>query len=582
MLRAGALLGASAVMASALEATEAAAQPTPAAGGPGVADFIFLNGAIYTVDARRPWAEAVAVQGKRIVHVGDAAGAVKLAGSQTKIVDLKGRMLLPGFVEGHIHPIVGSTVTRGVDLQYDTRNELMAVLRAYAATSSGSGPIRGFGWRYSAFPPSGPRKEDLDAIWPDRPVLLVAIDGHSAWVNSKALALAGVTKDTPDPIPGFSIFKRDASGEATGFLVEVPALVKVLMAAAPVTLDFIKESLAEWLPKASAVGITSVFDVGMQIVPEEVGFGLYADLEQRGKLPFRVVGSYYHNNPAIDPVPLIQDLRRKVHTELVRASVLKLNMDGVDASYTAAMLAPYSDKPDTSGETILSAKLVKDIVRRADADGIDIHVHSIGDRAARWTLDAIEAAIEANPARDRRHTIAHLQGVSPQDIPRFAKLGVLAEFSAQWAVPDVYWREVTTSRWGKERSDRTYLIGSMLKEGVRVSLGTDWPAASNYSTFRPLEAIEIATSRREFDKPDQAPLPPIDERIGLADAIRANTLGAAHQIRLEDAVGSIEVGKLADLVILERNLFEVPPQQIHHTGIVMTMMNGVVRHGTTG
>ena len=236
-------------------------------------------------------------------------------------------------------------------------------MEAYERSLGKTEAVHGFGWRYSAFPASGPRKEDLYGIWPDTPAVLLAVDGHSAGVNSTALRLAGVTKDTPDPIPGFSYFKRDPNGEATGFLVEVPVLVQVLMAAAPFTFDYIAQSVEEWLPKASAAGITSLFDAGLQVVPEDAGFGLDIDLESRGKLPFRIVGSYYHNKPDIDPVPLIQALRAKYHSELVRASVLKLNMDGVDASYTAAMLAPYSDNPSTSGVTLLSADLVKDIVR---------------------------------------------------------------------------------------------------------------------------------------------------------------------------------------------------------------------------
>lgn len=545
---------------------------------PDAADVIFHNGAIYTVNAEMPWAEAVAVRGKKIAHVGSAIDAMKLAGPSTRVVDLKGRMLLPGFVEGHIHPLVGSTIARGADLQFDTREEILAALRIYVGQVSPTGPVRGFGWRYSAFPPTGPRKEDLDAIWPDRPVMLVAIDGHSGWVNSKALAMAGITRTTPDPMPGFSTFQRDADGEATGFLVEVPALMQVLAAAAPVTFDFIAESLQDWLPKASAAGITTVFDAGMQILSEEAGYGLYADLERQGRLPFRVIGSCYHNNPEVDPLPQIRSLRSKFKTELVQATVLKLNMDGVDASYTAAMLAPYSDKPGTSGETILPADLIKNIVQRADAENIDVHVHSIGDRSTRWTLDAIEHAIKVNPARDRRHVIAHLQGVDPSDMPRFVKLGVVAQFSAQWSMPDIYWRSVSRKRWG-QRAEATYQIGSMLRHRARVTFGTDWPAAANYSTYRPLEAIEVAVTRCELGKRGQAPLPPIDERISLAAAIEANTLAAAYQLRMEHQVGSIEPGKLADLVVLDRNLFEVPAEEIHNVKVMITMMNGVMRRG---
>ncbi len=551
----------------------------PLADDPDGADFVFHGGGVYTVDATRPWAEAVAVRDGAIVYVGDDIGAAAFIGPATRFVDLAGRMLLPGFIEGHIHPIIGATATRGVDLQYDSPAEMVEVLRAYARQIGTVDVLRGFGWRYGAFPPSGPHRDLLDAIWPDTPVVLLAIDGHSAWVNTRALAMAGITRDTPDPVPGFSTFKRDAAGEATGYLIEVPALLQVLQAAAPFTGTAIGEALADWLPRASAAGITSVFDAGMQILPTEDGFALYEDLARGGALPFRVVGCCYHNDPAIDPVPLVRALRRRFDGPLVRAAVLKLNMDGVDAGYTAAMLAPYSDDPGTSGQTLLSADLARDIVRRADAEDIDVHVHAIGDRATRLTLDAIEATIAANPPRDRRHAIAHLQGVDEADLARFAPLGVIAQVSAQWAVPDQYWATVTTARWGTSRAARTYRFGTLLRAGARLSLGTDWPAAAHFSTFRPLDAVEIATTRRALGSDAaQAPLPPADECIPLTDAIHANTLGAAYQLRLDGVCGSIEVGKRADLIVLDRDLFATDANRIHEAEVLLTLMDGIVRH----
>lgn len=545
----------------------------------GSADLVFRNGPVYTIDAARPWARAVAVKGKRIVFVGDEAGVQPFVGAQTRVVDLAGKMLLPGFVEGHTHPFVGAALTRGVDLQFDTRQDILDALRTYRDKIGATDVVRGFGWRYNAFPSAGPRKEDLDAIWPDVPVILVGIDGHGAWVNSQALALAGVTKDTKDPIPGFSYFQRNpATGEPTGFLAEPPVMLQVNNAIDPFSLDYVAEGLAQWFPRAAAAGITTVFDAGVQVLPDYEGFALYSRFEREGKLPFRVVGSYYHNNPAIDPLPMIKALRREFQSELVKASVLKLNMDGGDNAHTGVFLAPYADKPETSGEPLLPPNLFADIVRRADGDGIDIHVHCIGDRATRLTLDAVEGAIKANPPRDRRHAIAHLTLVDPQDEPRFAKLGVIAQFSAQWAVPDQPWQVVTRARLGPARADNVYRVGSILRQGGVLSFGADWPAANSYSTYRPLDAIEIATTRRELDKPGGPQLPPFDEVIGLDAALKAATMGAAYQLRMERDVGSLEAGKLADLVVLERNLFEVAPQDIHKTKVLMTVMNGKVTH----
>ncbi|WP_296707324.1 amidohydrolase [Rhodoblastus sp.] len=566
-------------------ASAAAASATPsfvaeavAAADPS-ADIVFRNGPVYTVDDDKPWARAVAIKGKRIAFVGDESGVQSFIGPETRVVDLAGKMLLPGFVEGHIHPLIGATLTRGADLQMNSREEILASLRAYRDSVGKVDVVRGFGWRYFAFPATGPRKEDLDAIWPDVPVILLAIDGHSAWVNSQALALAGVTKDTKDPLPGFSYFARDpTTREPTGYLVEVPAIIQVNNAIEPFSANYVAESLAEWLPRASAAGITTVFDAGMQILPETEGFNIYAKAERDGKLPFRVIGSYYHNNPAIDPVPVIQALRREFQSELVKASVLKLNIDGGDAQYTAAMLAPYSDNPATSGDTLLPPELFADIIRRADREGVDIHIHSYGDRSTRLSLDAFEAAIKANPPRNRRNALAHLILIDPQDVPRFGKLGIVAQFSAQWAAPDQQWRDITRARWGAARSDALYSVKSILDHSGIVSLGTDWPAAGYYSTYRPLDAIEIATTRRELDKPQGPQLSPINEALSLEAALKANTLAAAHQVRMEREVGSIKVGKLADLVVLEKNLFEVAPQDIHKTKVLMTVMNGKFVH----
>ena len=544
------------------------------------ADIVFRNGPVYTVGVSNPWARAVAVKGKRIAFVGDDAGVQSFIGPQTRVVDLAGKMLLPGFVEGHIHPLGGATMARGANVQFNTRDELLDALRAYHAKVGNPNLVRGFGWRYGAFPPTGPRKEDLDAIWPDVPVILIAIDGHSAWVNSQALALAGITKNTKDPLPGFSYFERDpTSGEPSGYLVEPPAMFMVNNAIEPFSPEFVAKGLEDWLPAASAAGITALYDAGTVMLPEAEGYGIYARLEREGKLPFRVVGSYYHNKPEIDPVPVILALQREFHSELVRASVLKLNLDGGDAQRTGAFLAPYADAPDTRGETLLPPDLFADIVRRADRAGLNIHIHSFGDRATRLSLDAFEAAIKANPPRDRRHAIAHLYLVDPADLPRFARLGVVAQFSGQWAAPEPYWQEVSLPRMGAARAQNFYRIRSVLDHGAVVSLGTDWPASAHYSTYRPLDAIEIATTRRELDSPEGPQLPPVDEVVGLDAALKAATMGPAWQIGMDREIGSIEAGKLADLVVLERNLFEIPAHEIHKTKVVMTVMNGQVRHG---
>ncbi|CAN5402829.1 hypothetical protein BH11ACT7_BH11ACT7_23120 [soil metagenome] len=271
-----------------------AAQATPATAVPaGPADLVFRNGPVYTVAGPTPWAQAVAVTGTTISYVGDDAGAMALAGPNTRVVDLNGRLLMPGFVEGHTHPFLGAFLSTGVNLQAPTLADAQAAIAQYAQEHP-EGPVRGFGWRVDMFGPDGPTRADLDSVLPDRPGFFFAIDGHSMWANSKALEVAGVNKDTPDPIPGFSYYVRDENGEPTGYALEVNAVLSLVDAIEPISADTMQHLLEEWLPKASAAGITSVFDAGVPPVGGDQGalIALYTDIESRGALPFRVVASY--------------------------------------------------------------------------------------------------------------------------------------------------------------------------------------------------------------------------------------------------------------------------------------------------
>lgn len=561
---------------------------TPAASGsvqpvmPSASDAVttvFRGGAVYTMDPATPWATAVAVRGDRIIAVGSDADAMAAAGQNARLVELDGRMLLPGFVEGHIHPLVGGFFTSGVDLQVPTKADALAAIADYAGAHP-DGPVRGFGWRMDMFGPEGPRREDLDAIVPDRPVLLFAIDAHSVWVNSATLELAGISRDTPDPAPGFSYYARDADGEPTGFVLEVAAFLPIADAVEPITAELFGRMVSDWLPAAAAAGITAVFDAGMPPAGEDPSAlaSVYTDLEAQGRLPFRVVLSHLLKGPPIDDgVARTLAMRERFSTELVRGGVLKIVGDGTVEGHTGYLLAPYSDK-DSVGQSSLSDDDWRRLVTAADAAGIDIHIHAVGDATARAALDAIEAAIKANPARDRRHAIAHLQLVDETDLPRFAELGVIAQFSPNWIAVDPS-IETIRARLGDERLSRHYLLRTILECGATISFGTDWPAAGWFSTYRPLDAVESAVTRRTLGEPDAPVMAPADQRLDLAQALHANTLAAAHQLRLDDVVGSLVVGKRADLVVLRENLFDVPSHRIASTAVEMTMMNGRFTYG---
>jgi hypothetical protein len=563
-------------------ARDAARASAKRASGSGYASFVFQNGGVYTVTAARRFAEAVAVRGDRIVYVGSTLGARELVGPETQVIDLAGRMLLPGFIEAHIHPIAGAFMARGADLQTDDLDELLARVVAEAAAHPNAPIVRGYGWRYNVFPDSGPNKEALDAIVSDRPVFLFAIDGHGAWVNSKALELAEIGVETPDPQPPFSVYQRDWYGGPTGYLVEVPAILEVLSVVAPVDKAYVREGFEEWAPRFSAAGITSVFDAGIQGLPVEEGYALYTELEAEGRLPFRVVGSYYWNDPEVDPLPPLRALRERFHTELVDPRVLKINADGGEMQHTAYLLQPYADEPRKRGELIIPSDMIREVVVRADADGIDFHCHCYGDAATRTLLDALEAAVEVNPMRHRRHTLAHLAVVDPWDVPRFAVLGAIAQFSTHWAALDPAVDEVARRRFGSARTNHMFAPRPLIDAGTRISLGTDWPASGYYSTYKPLDSIQIAVTRQQIGKPDQAVLGGRGQRLSLDEALLANTLGAAYQLRLEEQVGSIEVGKRADLIVLDRNLFETPEHEIHRARVLLTLMNGRITHRDAG
>ncbi|MGW0162957.1 amidohydrolase [Mycobacterium sp. NPDC003323] len=570
-----------AVAATGTSAACSSSETTPPVPGT-TADFVFHNGRVYTVAGPTPWAQAVAVTGDTISYVGDDAGATALAGPDTRVIDLGGRLLMPGFVEGHTHPFLGAFLTSGVDLQVPTLTEALDAIDAYAKANP-TGAVRGFGWRVDMFGPQGPTRADLDRVLPDRPGFFFAIDGHSLWANSTALEMAGVGRDTPDPVPGFSYYARDENGEPTGYVLEVNAVLGLVDAVEPISPETMGALVQGWLPKASAAGITSVFDAGVPPIGDDQAaiLRLYTDLERRDQLPFRVVASYsVRTTPIEGTVEKFAAVRDEVTGELVSVSVVKIIGDGTQGGYTAWLIEPYADKPESTGASPFTEEQWHRLVGDADAAGVDVHIHACGERTVRVGLDAIERAIAANPPRDRRHTIAHLVYVEDVDAPRFAELGVTAQFSANWMSADPDTIENMGARYGAPRKDLLYRPQAVLGSGGHISLGTDWPAAGYFSTYKPLDSIQIGVTRQLIGSADAAVLTPAEEKLTVGQAVHANTLGAAYQIRLDDRVGSVEVGKRADLITLDRNIFEIDPHDIHTANITMTMMNGRIRHET--
>ena len=535
------------------------------------ADTVLTNGYIYTVDSDRSIAKAVAISNGRIVYVGSDEGTADYIGDNTQVVDLDGRMLMPGFQDSHIHPIMAGIEAAACDL-----NELPGLpayrskILEYATNNPDVPWILGGGWAMSVFGPGGaPSKSILDELVPDRPVYLSSQDGHTGWANSAALAIAGIDKNTPDPADG-RIDRDPVTGEAIGSLQE-GAMSLVTDHIPPASMETRLAGLRYSVELLNSYGITGIQDA---IVYED-DLKTYAALAERGELSLHVVTSlWWENLEDLSQISKLIALRDKYTNDAVDARTIKVMQDGVMENYTAAMLEPYLVPSGTRGIPMIEPEMLKTVVSQLDAAGFQVHFHAIGDAAVRQSLDAVEEALIDNGALGHRHHISHLQMVDPADIPRFKELDVVANFQPLWAYADEYVTELTIPFIGEARARWMYPIGSVLKSGAMVAFGSDW----SVSSANPFPQIETAITRKSAVMDEMDAFIP-EERIDLASAIAAFTINSAFVSRREQDTGSIEVGKLADLVLLDQNLFEIDAKDISETKALVTMYEGRVVHG---
>ena len=536
------------------------------------ADVVFRGAAIRTFDRLQPEAEAIAIAGGRIAAVGPDSEIESLIGPATRVIQLEaGSLVMPGFIDAHTHYLQGPQETVGVDLaDCDNLDEITAVLRTYPDRGT---VVVGGGWRSHIFP-AGPHRRLLDEEFGETPVLLREINSHSLWVNSAALAAAGVSGATPDPDPGYSMFVRDDHGELTGWVLEESAMEIVRSANAPPTTDSVETALLGAQPGYAGSGLTGVFDAGVFMVGEWAAWEMLVDLDRRGEIGQRVVGA----KAAIfgdDPVGILREANRTFRSNNVTIDTLKVFVDGVPEAHTSAYLEPYEDRPDTSGPLAAPEEDIRRWAQAADEAGFAVHFHAIGDRAVRVALDAVEAV------RDVRvsgilHTICHGDLIDPADLLRFAPLGVIHNTSGQWIARTPV--DIVMQRRVGERANRQYTLRSALDAGVIVTLGSDYPASAYVSTYQPLVLIESAVTRRLAGMTSSDPLSPADEAISVEAAVRGMTIDAARQLRIDDITGSLRAGKDADLVVLARNLFEIPPHEIAATPVLLTMRAGRITH----
>jgi hypothetical protein len=524
------------------------------------AELVLSNGVIYTGDVKKPRVEAVAIRGERIVAAGTSKEIKKWVGSGTRVVDLKGRFAMPGFNDAHVHLASGGMGKLAVDVS-GTRSlaEFQQRVRARLKDYKPGEWITGGRWDHTLWPEQRfPTRQDLDAVSKDHPMFFSRVDGHVAVANSKALELAGITRSTPNPRGGE--IERDASGEATGMLKEGAAQGLVTRRIPPLSPEQRRRGIELAFAEATHDGVTSIQDnSGWD------DFLIYQQLKKEGKLTVRVTEWL----PFTAPVARLEELRKTGGTSdlWVRTGALKGIVDGALGGRTAALLAPYTDEPSSSGILIIDAERLKQMAVERDKAGFQIALHAIGDKANRVSLDAFAAALAANGKRDSRHRIEHAQIIAPGDISRFAQLGVIASMQPCHQTTDSRW---AGKRLGPERSKGAYAWKSLQSTGARLAFGTDY----SVEPINPMRGLFACVSREIDGQPGSTWEP--QEKISLDDCIRAYTQGSAYAEFAEKEKGQIVPGQVGDVVVLSADVTKIPPAQILKTEVMMTIVGGRV------
>jgi len=535
--------------------------------------LILHGGLVFTGTQAGPPVTAVAVQDGRIAALGDDA-LRELAGPRTRVVDLAGRLLIPGFQDAHAHPVFGALELTTCSLVgLATVEEYLDAVAAYSGSHPNDDSLQGAGWTQAAFAGGLPTAALLDRVVPDRPVLLWGNDGHRAWVNSAALAAAGIDAQTPDPTDGR--IDRDESGRPTGLLFEgaVRPVLALLPEATPEALD---EAVLRAQDHLHALGITAWQDAILSRAEDgEDPAEAYVRADRAGRLTARVSGALWWDRArGVEQIPELVERRERFRGPRFRTPTVKIMQDGIIESETAALLAPYRVAHEHSGLSFVEPELLCEAAIALEAAGFQLHFHGIGDRAVRESLDAVAAARATRSdatARDLRHHIAHVQLVDPADIPRFADLDVTANIQPYWASNDPLMVEHTVPVLGDERAGQQYPFGTLRAAGARLAAGSDWPV----STPDPIAGIHVAVTRTlPAGHPGRADEPFLPgESLDVMTALEAYTSGSAH-VNFHDDTGRIARGYAADLVVLDRDLLSVPVDEIGTVRVDETFIDG--------
>lgn len=530
------------------------------------ADRIIISNAIFTGLTDHPLPGGVAIKGSRIIKVGEEHEIEPLIGPHTKVYRYSDQLVMAGFHDFHIHLLLGSMQLQCVHLlQAKSEDEAARMVKEYADQNPDDPWIIGFSWYHLYWENKQlPHRSTLDRYIPDRPVFLFNAECHGAWLNSKALELAGITRDTPDP--PYGEIARDEQGEPTGFLYETA------MALAKQAFQFPREKrirlLQGFLDHAARLGVTSVGDMFPLVTMELGDLEMYREFDEQDKLTSRIHFLVELNGDLETP----RRLREQYHSPKLQFSGLKNFLDGVPATYTAYLLEPYSDNAKTCGYTLMPPEKIKEWTVQADREGFRIRYHACGDAAVRLGLDCFEAARRENGPRDSRHTIEHVEVIHPDDIPRFAELGVIPSMQPEHlAASETFHDNAYLSRLGSERIRYSWPINSLQQSGARLAFGSDFPVVG----LNPMTEIYRAVTRLHNDGNPVGGWNP-QEKITLAEALRSYTLGSAYGNFREHELGTLEEGKLADVIVLDRNLFEIDVEEIRDTKVCLTISDGRV------
>jgi predicted amidohydrolase YtcJ len=536
------------------------------------ADLILYNAKVYTVDEEKPWAQAVAIKDDQIVYVGNNTDVKNWINSNTVQQNLNGKMLLPGFIDSHAHLIMGGAYVRSLSLDtYATPELWLAQIKQFAEDNPDAAELLGYGFLASAFGPQGPTAEMLDSVVSDRPVFIWDEGFHGGWVNTKAMQLLNLTKDTVDPTPGFSYYKRDNEGNPSGYLLEVTASMAVADLNL-ITPESIALGASDIINIMNSYGITSVFDASALEVEDHL-FAILDELVAKKQMTVRLVGSlFFAEDKNLDEmIEKIGQAKADSQTKPYNINTVKIMNDGTVEGKTAGVFEAYQGEPDNKGETVFSQQQMNTMIEQLAVNEIDIHVHALGDRAIHETLNAIELAKNKYPNSKPIITICHVQIITDEDIERMAALGVIAQSTPLWASYDEYGKAFVSA----DQFSRFFRLNSLNDADITLSFGSDYPATGAGTLgMSPLFNIEIGHTRQNAGEENGPIQPNINERLDLASLIHGYTMGGAKQLGMENSIGSITVGKKADMIVLDKNLFETQVHSIHQIKVLRTFLGG--------